>query len=76
MTLHQKIRADIKESMLAKDETRTLVLRGVLAEIQKELLAKKTAGDGSHGRRSRGNRQTSFKTEKRFHRTIYQRQSA
>jgi len=42
MTLHQKIRADIKESMLAKDETRTLVLRGVQAEIQRELLAKKT----------------------------------
>ncbi len=42
MTLHQKIRGDIKESMLAKDETRTLVLRGVQAEIQRELLAKKT----------------------------------
>ena len=42
MTLHQKIKADTKESMLAKDETRTLVLRGIQAEIQKELLAKKT----------------------------------
>ena len=29
--------------MLAKDETRTLVLRGVQAEIQKELLTKKTS---------------------------------
>lgn len=43
MTLHQKIKADIKESMIARDETRTLVLRGVQAEIQKELLAKKSS---------------------------------
>ncbi|MBX4209435.1 GatB/YqeY domain-containing protein [Candidatus Parcubacteria bacterium] len=42
MTLHQTIKAHIKESMIAKDETRTLVLRGVQAEIQKELLAKKS----------------------------------
>lgn len=28
---------------MAKDETRTLVLRGVMAEIQKELIAKKSA---------------------------------
>lgn len=29
--------------MIAKDETRTLVLRGVQAEIQKDLIAKKSA---------------------------------
>ncbi len=34
--------------MIAKDETRTLVLRGVQAEIQKELIAKKsTATEGT-----------------------------
>jgi uncharacterized protein len=43
MTLHQTIKAHIKEAMLAKDETRTMVLRGVQAEIQKELIAKKSA---------------------------------
>src|SRR4051812_42541088 len=43
MSLHQTIRGHIKESMLAKDETRTMVLRGVQAEIQRELLAKKSA---------------------------------
>ncbi|MDE2116860.1 MAG: GatB/YqeY domain-containing protein [Patescibacteria group bacterium] len=41
MTLHQTIKNHTKESMLAKDETRTMVLRGVQAEIQRELLAKK-----------------------------------
>ncbi len=41
MTLHQTIKQNTKESMLAKDEVRTLVLRGIQAEIQKELLAKK-----------------------------------
>lgn len=45
MTLHQTIRQHIKESMLAKDETRTLVLRGVQAEIQKELIAKKSSAN-------------------------------
>jgi len=43
MTLHQTIKGHIKESMLAHDEIRTLVLRGVQAEIQKELIAKKSA---------------------------------
>ncbi len=43
MTLHQTIKGHIKESMIAKDETRTMVLRGVQAEIQKELIAKKSA---------------------------------
>ena len=42
MTLHQTIKAHTKESMIAKDETRTLVLRGIQAEVQKELLAKKS----------------------------------
>lgn len=31
--------------MLAKDETRTLVLRGVQAEIQRDLIAKKSAAN-------------------------------
>jgi uncharacterized protein len=43
MSLHQTIKSHIKESMLAKDEVRTMVLRGVQAEIQKELIAKKSA---------------------------------
>jgi len=48
MTLHQTIKGHIKESMIAKDETRTMVLRGVQAEIQKELIAKKsTATEGT-----------------------------
>lgn len=32
----------MKESMIAKDEVRTMTLRGVQAEIQKELIAKKS----------------------------------
>ncbi len=43
MTLHQTIKGHIKESMIAKDETRTMVLRGIQAEIQKDLIAKKSA---------------------------------
>lgn len=43
MTLHQTIKAHTKEAMIAKDEIRTLVLRGVQAEIQKDLMAKKSA---------------------------------
>jgi uncharacterized protein YqeY len=43
MTLHQTLKAHTKEAMIAKDETRTLVLRGVQAEIQKDLIAKKSA---------------------------------
>ena len=48
MSLHQTIKAHIKESMIAKDETRTMVLRGIQAEIQKELIAKNsTATEGT-----------------------------
>ncbi|HEU5114684.1 MAG TPA: GatB/YqeY domain-containing protein [Candidatus Paceibacterota bacterium] len=43
MTLHQTIKAHIKESMLAKDADRTMVLRGVQAEIQKDLITKKSS---------------------------------
>jgi uncharacterized protein len=43
MTLHQTIKAHTKESMIAKDETRTMVLRGIQAEIQKDLIAKKSS---------------------------------
>ena len=42
MTIQEKLKADLKESMIARDETRTLVLRGISAEVQKEQLAKKT----------------------------------
>jgi uncharacterized protein len=42
MTLHQTIKAHTKEAMIAKDSTRTMVLRGIQAEVQKELLAKKS----------------------------------
>ncbi|MDO8579841.1 MAG: GatB/YqeY domain-containing protein [bacterium] len=48
MTLHQTIKNHIKEAMLAHDETRKLVLRGVQAEIQRELIAKKSmANEGT-----------------------------
>ena len=40
MTLHQTIKADTKAAMIAKDSNKTMVLRGIAAEIQKELLAK------------------------------------
>jgi uncharacterized protein len=40
MTLHQTIKVHTKESMIAKDSARTMVLRGIQAEVQKELLAK------------------------------------
>jgi uncharacterized protein YqeY len=43
MTLHQTIKAHTKEAMIAKDETRTMVLRGIQAAIQTELIAKKSA---------------------------------
>ncbi len=42
MTLHQTLKAHTKESMIAKDADRTLVLRGIQAEIQKDLMAKKS----------------------------------
>ena len=47
MTLHQTIKNHIKEAMLAKDERRTLVLRGIQAEMQRELIAKKSATNES-----------------------------
>ncbi len=40
MTLHQQIKADTKAAMIAKDSAKTMVLRGIANEIQKELLAK------------------------------------
>lgn len=43
MTLHQTIKAHTKEAMIAKDSVRTMVLRGVQAEVQKELIAKNSA---------------------------------
>jgi len=45
MTLHQTIKEHIKESMLAKNEIKTLVLRGVQAEIQRDLIAKKSSSN-------------------------------
>jgi len=48
MTLHQTIKNHIKEAMLTHDETRKLVLRGVQAEMQRELITKKsTANEGA-----------------------------
>lgn len=43
MSLHQTIKAHTKEAMIAKDQTKTLALRAVSAEIQKELIAKGSA---------------------------------
>lgn len=40
MSLHQTIKAHIKEAMIAKDQDRLLALRAVSAEIQKDLIAK------------------------------------
>lgn len=42
MSLHTTLRDDLKKAMIAKDETKKLVIRGVLAEITKDLLAKKS----------------------------------
>ena len=48
MILHQTIKNHIKEAMLAHDEIRKLVLRGVQAEMQRELITKKsTANEGA-----------------------------
>jgi len=48
MSLHQTIKQHTKESMIAKDEIRTLVLRNIQAEMQKELIAKKSnASEGT-----------------------------
>jgi len=43
MTLHQTIKQHTKEAMIAKDELKKLVLRGIQAEMQKELIAKKSS---------------------------------
>lgn len=43
MTLHQTIKAHTKDAMIAKDATKTMVLRGIQAEIQKDLIAKNSA---------------------------------
>ncbi len=45
MSVHTTLRDDLKKAMIAHDETKKLVLRGVLAEITKELLAKKTVSN-------------------------------
>ncbi|KKT73968.1 MAG: hypothetical protein UW71_C0039G0030 [Parcubacteria group bacterium GW2011_GWB1_44_7] len=41
MTLHQKIKGEIKEAMLAKDTVRLAVTRGLLAAFVNELIAKR-----------------------------------
>ncbi len=41
MSLNEKIKNDLKESMLAHDEFRTTVLRGIIAAFTNEILAKK-----------------------------------
>jgi len=41
MTLQEKIREEIKNAMRAKDETRTLVLKGILSAFTNELVATK-----------------------------------
>lgn len=43
MSLHQTIKSHIKEAMIAKDSDKLLVLRGITAEVQKELIAKGSA---------------------------------
>jgi len=45
MSLHQTIKDEVKKSMIAKDELRTMTLRSVLAAYTNELLAKKVVGD-------------------------------
>lgn len=41
MTIHEQIKNEIKEAMLAKDEIRLSVLRGLLAAFTNELVAQK-----------------------------------
>lgn len=41
MTIHEQIKNEIKEAMLAKDEVRLSVLRGLLAAFTNELVAQK-----------------------------------
>ena len=42
MTIHEKIKNDLKDSMLAKNEFKTTVLRGVIAAFTNEIFSKKT----------------------------------
>ena len=41
MTLHEQIKNSIKAAMLAKEELKLSVLRGLLADFTNELVAKK-----------------------------------
>lgn len=43
--IQETIKAKVKEAMIARDSERTMVLRGVLAAFQSEMLAKKLPGD-------------------------------
>ena len=45
MTLHEKIKDEVKAAMKSKDEIRLLVLRGVAADFVNELVAKKRKPD-------------------------------
>jgi uncharacterized protein YqeY len=46
MTLHQQIKSEIKEAMIAKEATRLLVIRGLVSAFTNELVAKKQKPDG------------------------------
>lgn len=43
--MHQKIKTQLKEAMIAKDATRLLAIRGLLAEFTKDLVAKGSNAD-------------------------------
>jgi len=45
MSLHQTIKDEVKKSMIARDEIRTMTLRSVLAAYTNEIITKKVAGD-------------------------------
>lgn len=45
MSLHQTIKDEVKKSMIARDELRTMTLRGVLAAFTNEIIAKKISGE-------------------------------
>lgn len=45
MSLHQTIKDEVKKSMIARDELRTMTLRGVLAAYTNEIITKKVVGD-------------------------------
>lgn len=45
MTLHQKIKNEIKEAMLAKETVRLTVVRGLVAAFTNELVAKRRKPD-------------------------------